>query len=276
MDSKKLNIGLVVLAVLVLVVTIWGPEMLSEYKDKASLNRIEVEPIEEENEGYRYTLSNNEKLYVLSKCLNSQKIPESEFSAMTRVETVETEYEEFTGSYAFVINHRGPSEKEITGEEIFDVCNEQMKELKELGIIPETVKEVNSSAYSAVLYSAIDVLEPRNNLTVWKVCLSTSQQNADKTNRLLDAYIDAESGKMYEFYVRTKETWNDIDPDVIMDEWSSYIGLENQSDYEEVNPLLENTPYFKKYRFPGINEMNTVVTVGFYDGINELFLKISK
>lgn len=276
MDSRKLNIGLVILAVLILAVAIWGPEMLSEYKDKSSMNRIEVETIEEENEGYRYSMSNNEKLYILAKCLNSQELPESELSAMTKVDALETEYEELTGSYAFVVNHRGPSEREITEQEIFDVCNKQLEELKELGILPETVKEVNSVAYSAVLYSAIDVLEPRNNLSVWKVSLSTSQQNADKSNRLLDAYIDADTGKIYEFYVRTKQTWSDINPDEIMDKWSTYMGLENRTEYEDAYPLLENTPYFKKYRFAGMDDMNTVVTVGFYDGINELFLKISK
>lgn len=276
MNKRKYNIGLVLLALLVFAVAVWGPEKMAQYKDKSTLNQVESEPVKEESAGYRYTMSNNEKLYILAKCLNSQRIPESEYSAMTKVDTVGTEYEELTGTYAFVVNHREPSEKEITNQEIFAVCNEQLATLKELGILPDTVKEVNASAYSAVLYSAIDVLEPRNNLSVWKVSLSTSQQNADKSNRLLDAYIDAESGKIYEFYVRTQQTWEEIVPDELMDQWSSYMGLENRTTYEDINPLMENTPYFVKYRFPGIDEQNTVVTLGFYEGINELFLKIGK
>lgn len=275
MNKRIYNIGLVLLAILVFTVAVWGPEMMAQYKDKATLNQVEIELLEEENAGYRYTMSNNEKLYILAKCLNSQAVTESELSAMTRVENEEG-YEELTGTYAFVVNHRGPSEKEITNQEIFDICNEQLDVLKELGILPDTVKEVKASSYSAVLYSAIDVLEPRNNLSVWKVSLSTSQQNADKSNRLLDAYIDADTGKIYEFYVRTKKTWEDIEPDALMEKWSTYMGLENMTTYEDANPLMENTPYFQKYRFPGIEEQNTVVTVGFYEGINELFLKISK
>lgn len=275
MGRKKFNIGLVLLAAFVFGASIWGPQRLAKYQDKASLYRIEAEAIEGANEGYRYTMSNNEKLYILARCLNSQTLPESELSAMTRVET-ESGYEELTGTYAFVINHRGPSDKEITNQEIFDICNEQLQTLKEVGILPDTVKDVKASAYSAVLYSAIDVLEPRNNLSVWKVSLSTSQQNADKTNRLLDAYIDADTGKIYEFYVRTGQSWDEISPDEIMENWSTYMGLENRTEYEDANPLMENTPYFKKYRFSGIEEQNTVVTVGFYEGINELFLKISK
>lgn len=276
MSNRKLNIGFVCLAIAVLAIAVWGPELMAEYNDRFSMNRIAAETIEGENEGYRYTMSNNEKLYILAKCLNSQEITESELSAMTKVETTDAEYDEVAGTYAFVVNHQGPSEKEIDEQEIFDICNQQIASLKEMGILPDTVKEVQSSSYSAVLYSAIDVLEPRNNLSVWKVSLSTSQQNADKSNRLLDAYIDADSGKIYEFYVRTKQTWNDIDPDEIIEKWSSYMGLENRTEYEDANPLLENTPYFKKYRFAGIDEQNTVVTVGFYEGINELFLKISK
>ena len=42
------------------------------------------------------------------------------------------------------------------------------------------------------------------------------------------------------------------------------------------NPLGETTPYFRKYSFEGMEEGSTVVTVGFYEDINELFLKISK
>ena len=276
MGRRKFNIGLILLASLVFAVAVWGPEMMSRYNDKTSLNRIEVETIEAENEGYRYTMSNNEKLYILAKCLNSQEMPESELNAMTKVETVETDYEELTGSYAFVVNHQGPSEKEITNQEIFDICNQQLDALKEMGIIPDNIKEVRATSYSAVLYSAIDVLEPRNNLSVWKVSLSTSQQNANKSNRLLDAYIDADTGKLYEFYVRTEQSWEDISTDDIIDKWSEYMGLENWTEYGDANPLLENTPYYKKYRFAGMNEQNAVVTVGFYEGINELFLKISK
>ncbi len=277
MRKILLNIFILCIALLILIAVIWGPEKLAAYKDKAALNQITVETVEEEQEGYRYTMSSNEKLYILSKCLNNQVLPESELSAMTRVDEEGVEYEELTGTYAFVVNHRGPSEKEITDKEIYEICNKEIEHLKELQILPDTVKEVKASSYSAVLYSAIDVLEPRNNLSVWKVSLSTSQQNADKSNRLLDAYIDADTGKIYEFYVRTEiDAWDAIKPDEIINQWSAYMGLSGMEEYEDVNPLLETTPYYKKYKFPGVVGENTIVTVGFYEGINELFLKITK
>ncbi len=275
---RKIVINIVVLlfALVVLGAAIWGPEYLAKYKDKEVLNAITVEAVEEGSEGYRYTMSSNEKLYILSKCLNNQILPESELSSKTRLENGGVEYEELRGTYAFVVNYQGPSEKEITNEEIYEICNREMDALKELGILPDTVKEVKASSYSAVLYSAIDVLEPRNNLSVWKVSLSTSQQNADKSNRLLDAYIDADTGKIYEFYVRTQAAWEEIEPDTMISKWGEYMGLSGLEEYEDNNPLLENTPYFQKYRFAGIDEQGTVVTIGFYEGINELYLKITK
>ena len=127
------------------------------------------------------------------------------------------------------------------------------------------------------MYSAIDIPEPRNNVLVWKISLKSGKQNADRENRLLDAYIDADTGKVYEFYVRTQiTTWEDIDADEMIAAWAEYMGLDEPKEYEGANPLSETTPYFRKYTFSGMEEGNTVVTVGFYEGINELFLKISK
>lgn len=276
MKKNRFNMAILLLALFILMLAVWGPERLAQYKDGKTLNQVNIEPVENPSEGYRYTLNNNEKMYILAKCLDNQVIPESEMSSLTKVDTKEVLYEELTGTYAFVVNHQGPSDKEIQENEIFERCNAALDELKELGVMPKTVKAVASNSYDAVLYSAIDVLEPRNNLSVWKVSLSTKHQNADKTNRLLDAYIDASSGKIYEFYVRTHWEWSDVDCDACVEKWGEYLGLTGQEIYEDANPLLETTPYYQKYKFPGMDEGNTVVTVGFYEGIGELFLKISR
>lgn len=276
MKKNRFNIAIIILAILVLVIAVWGPEKLAQYKDGKNLNQVSVEPVENPSEGYRYTLSTNEKMYILAKCLDNQVIPGSEMSSMTKVDSNEALYGELTGTYAFVVNYQGPSDKEIQENEVFERCNAALDQLKELGVMPETVKTVDSGSYDAVLYSAIDVLEPRNNLSVWKVSLSTKHQNADKTNRLLDAYIDASSGKIYEFYVRTQWEWSDVDCDACVEKWGEYLGLKDQEDYEDANPLLETTPYYQKYKFPGMDQGSTVVTVGFYEGIGEVFLKISR
>ncbi len=275
MRNKKGYLLLIVITVIVLCTAIWGPERLAKYRDKSTLNQIKADAVEDNGEGYRYSLNSNEKLYILSKCLTNQVLPESDASAMTKVKE-DVDYESLTGNYAFVINHQGPSEREITDEQIYERCNTELTSLQELGLLPDTVHSVSADTHSAVLYSAIDVLEPRNNLSVWKISLKTGQQNANRKGCLLDAYIDADTGKIYEFYVRTESTWETIDADVMAKQWGTYLGLTGQEVYEEDNPLLETTPDYRKYRFPGLNGGNTVVTIGFYEGINELFLKISR
>ncbi|MDE7016852.1 MAG: hypothetical protein K2P65_04630 [Lachnospiraceae bacterium] len=257
-----------------MILSIWGPEALARYQDKGTLNEIHASTVEDAGEGYSYKLNANEKLYILSRCLDSQAMPESEQNAMLHSGDAAS-YQEWEGSYAFVANYRSPSGKEITDEQIYETCNKAIDVLKETGILPESVKEVAPASYDAILYSAIDILEPRNNIAVWKLSLSNSQKNANKENRLIDAYIGAEDGKLYEFYVRTPLLWEDIDADYVIEEWSSYMGLGAPQPYESDNPLLETTPFFKKYVFSGMGEERTIVTVGFYEGINELFLKIS-
>lgn len=276
MKNKVYYLAVPLLAALAMFISIWGPEALAEYKDKEILDSPHTENVENAGEGYRYQMNSNEKLYILSCCLSSQTFPESEMSAMTREADAEVDYQELEGSYAFVVNRRGPSGREITDEQIYVTCNDGIKLLKEKGILPEQVREVNASSYDVTLYSAIDVLEPRNNVAVWKMSLSNSQKNADKTNRLMDAYIDADDGKIYEFYVRTPLLWEEIDADALVAEWAAYMGLGEPSPYESDNPLLETTPYFRKYVFAGMGNGQTVVTLGFYEGINELFLKISR
>lgn len=274
MKKSSLNRALVVLTVVVVILSIWGPEVLAVYKERSILNQVQSGEEETGGEGYRYQLSSNEKLYILSQCLNSRTLPETELSAQTKAE--ETSYQGLTGTYAFVVNRKGPSGREITDEEIYETTNEGISVLKELGILPDSIREVQAGDYEATLYSAIDVPEPRNNVAVWKVSLIDSLQNTNKENRLIDAYIDADDGKIYEFYVRTQMDWEDVDADALMEAWSSYMGLGTPEAYETDNPLLETTPYYRKYVFSGMGDERTIVTVGLYDGIDELFLKISK
>lgn len=276
MRIKKISILLLPLAVIIAAAAVWGPEALANYHDGNVLNRIHVREAETGTEGYRYSMSNIDRVYILSKCLNNQILPESDQNAMTSVDSVNLDYQELTSTYAFVVNRKDSTGQEINGAVGLELCSQGIQELKELGILPQEIQALSANSYSAVMYSAIDVPEPRNNVLVWKISFTSQKQNANKENRLLDAYVDADTGKVYEFYVRTNLEWKDIDPDEIVSVWSEYMGLGEPQEYEATNPLSETTPYFKKYSFPGMGEGSTVVTVGFYEGINELFLKISR
>ena len=277
MERKKISLLLVPLAAVIAGLAIWGPEALARYRDNSILNQIKTQETDTGAEGYRFSLSGNEKIYILSKCLNNQIQPESDQNAMTRTDSVDLDYQELTGTYAMVVNRKDSTGQTIPESTGIDLCNQGLRSLKELGILPESVQELSESSYSAVMYSAIDVPEPRNNVLVWKIEMNAGKQNANKENHLLDAYVDADTGKVYEFYARTEiSRWEDIDPDGIVNTWAEYVGLSEPEEYQGTNPLSESTPYFKKYTFSGIEEGTTTVTVGFFEGINELFLKVSR
>ncbi len=262
------------LAAVIVGLAVWGPEALAKYRDKGILNQIKAQETQTGTEGYRYSLGSNEKVYILSKCLNNQILPESEQNAMTRNKP---DYDNLTGIYAFVANRRDAAGQDVEESAGIELANRGIRELKERGILPEGIQELAESAYSAVLYSAIDVPDPQNNVLVWKINLDTSLQNANKENRLLDAYVDADTGRIYEFYVRTGiDAWNLVDADGIIAAWAEYMELGEPQEYENTNPLAENTPYFKKYTFSGMDKEDVVATVGYYEGINELYLKISR
>ncbi|MCI8311974.1 MAG: hypothetical protein HFI12_07155 [Lachnospiraceae bacterium] len=273
--GRKRSVQLAVLLAVVVCFSAMGPERIARYKDRSLLNEITVEEKEDSSNGYRYQMNSNERLYLLSECLSHQLLPESEQSAKIRENSSGLDYEDFAGTYAFVMNRQGPSEREITDAQIYEICNRELEELKRLGILPEDVKEVDTLSYSAVLYSAIDVLEPQNNMPVWRVSLSTKQQNTNKANRLIDLYLDAQTGKVYSFYARTEKSWEELEPENIIKQWESYLGLTGKEEYLSDNPLLETTSNYKKYRFPGMDEGTTIVTIGFYEGIHELFIKVT-
>ena len=272
---KNYIIGFVV-AVVVILAALWGPEWIADRWDAKLLNSIKTEEAESA-EGYRYRMSSNQKLYLLGRCLSSQQLPESELRSLTRVDNDTERYGEMTGSYAFVENRQQPAEGQIQKETVFEACNREIGVLKERGSLPQNVREVSEDSYEAVICSAIDVLEPRNNLSVWKISLSTDVQNADKSNRFLDNYMDADTGKIYEFYVRTGQEWEDIDPEAMITEYAEYLELTGLQNYEDPNPLLETTPYFEKFTFPGEEDGSSMtVTIGYYEGIRELFVKVGK
>lgn len=275
LDHTLIKILLVFGVVLVLFLSLFLPERLALHLDKNILNQINQEPLVDTAEGYYYALSANDKLYILSSSLNNMILPETELSEKTNTGTGEL-YGDLKGTYALVANYQETKESEIQSHEVIERINSELSALKEMGIISKSVKEITASAYSSQVYSAIDLKEPGNNLTVWKISLSSSQVNADKSKRVLDVYMDAETGKIYEFYVRIDKGWDELNPEEIMMKWSEYLGLEDVEKYENDNPLLETTPYYIKYQVPGMDGNYTIVTIGFYEGINELFLKISK
>lgn len=276
MGKRIISLFFLALVLLTTGLSVWGPEAFSRWKDRSLLGRIHRQEVELSGEGYRYELSAAEKLYVLSRALESRNFPENgQYGAWS----TGAQYQESGENYALIINHKGleeASEDAPSREEVCETCNEGLRALKSVGLLPESVAEVEPELYEAVLYSAIDVREPRNYVTVWKLSLADDIRGIRKENRPMDLYLDADDGKIYEFYVRTQWEWEEIDPDIIVRSWCSYLGLPEPLRLEDDNPLSESTPFFRKYTVAGEGEEQTVVTVGFYEGIREFFIKISR
>ncbi len=190
---KSCSLGFTV-AVVVILAALWGPEWIAARRDERLLNSITTEA---SGRSGRISLPHEQQSEAVSfgRCLSSQTLPESELRFLTRVDNEAGNYGEMTGTYAFVENRQQPGEGQIQEEAVYEACNREIQTLKEQGILPGEVKEVSEDSYEAVICSAIDVLEPRNNLSVWKISMSTDVRNADKSNRFLDIYLDADTGK---------------------------------------------------------------------------------
>lgn len=272
MRRGLLNLFFLVSVIFTVIVSIWGPEALSRHRDRGLLGKAHLVQVEMEGEGYRYKPGRGEKLFILSRALKNQEYLESSPDTEGR----EDYYRELEGNYAFVPNHQETWGNELTGEEIYDICNQQLDHLKEAKILPDSVREIDPKLYEAVLYSAIDVREPTNHVLVWRVGLSDTLRGVSKENRLIEAYVDADDGKIYGFYARTRTEWEEMDPDGMIRGWCGYLGLPEPEEYEELNPLTEATPFFRKYAVSGEEGEETIVTVGFYEGIREIFIRITR
>ena len=73
---RFLSPALLALTVLVVILSVWGPEALAAYTDKGILNQIHTREEETGGEGYRYQLSSPglRTLFRLRQCLGVQAL----------------------------------------------------------------------------------------------------------------------------------------------------------------------------------------------------------
>lgn len=257
----------------VIVLSILGPSIISIYNDTTLLENVIMEPLDNSTVGYRYSLNANERLFILSAALESQNLPQSSYALSAKGLNSNTNLQNPEASYAFVKNYRGPSHNELTLDDILNTCSKELAALCDLNIIPAFDYKI-MEGNEIVLYSALDILEPQKKVSIWQMNFVPNRQS-NLENTLLDACIDAETGKLYEFSIRIQKDWEDLNPDEMMEAWCSYLNLGNFENYEPKNPPMESTPYYKKYMIEGMGTEKIMVTIGFYKGINELFFKVN-
>ena len=154
----------------------------------------------------------------------------------------------------------------------FTAIAAELKLLAEKGIIPQIDFYPNSVDYEVALFSAIDILEPSKNVTVWQL----NSNGAITRNGLVDCIMDAQTQKIFSISIRSDRNWTQYDEGKIIQLWAEYLGTSTPESYEFTNQSVENATYYKQYALNGIDGEKTVITVGYYEGIREFFIKITK
>jgi len=264
-NFKYFTAGLSVL--LTIVTAAFLPAFLSRYYDGTESGII-IEEKDTAFEGFKYNLSVNEKLYVLSNALNNRILPQSDYFSAIRLP--DNSYYSQTPSYSFQSVYNENDFNDETQTAALKALDSELQTLAEKGIIP-TFDFNSDSDYDIGLFAAIDVLEPRKNVTVWQI----GSSNVIISHGFIDCLMDAQTHKIYSIAFRHENSWEQYDVDEIARLWAEYLGANSPEPYEPGSPLAEDSTHHKKFSVTGIEGDKTVITLGYYDGINEFFIKVS-
>lgn len=259
--------GLVVCAIIAVMVL--GPAAAAQQLDNAVLGNVILEEKDDAMGGYIYHLNADEKLYVLSNALNNRKLPQSDHFASIRPPNSLSNMQ--TQSYAFQPVYRDSEYNDTTKENALDALKSELDALSEKGILPAFAFEPGDD-YELGLFTAIDVLEPKKNVTVWQI----SYHGTIIRDGLVDCVMDAQTHKLYSISLRNPQSWQQYDADAVIELWAEYLGASTPEPYVPDSPLTEDATHYQKYAISGMEGDKTIVTIGFYDGIREFFIKISR
>lgn len=267
----KYGVATILVAALILL-SIFLPAKLSQVSDRSLLDVIKTEEGNNSPESFRYSLTTPERLYILSMALGNRDILQSDYAASLREKAIRTNRKDTVVSYAYVENVRGLAPEEMNGVSAQEVCNSGLGVIVKEGLGIDDFRITNSCRQT--LYSAVDILEPQKNVSVWHLEYSAAVPPAGEPFALMEAYVDAETGKIYGFAFRG-EPLVDFDADQLARAWLKQLEITDLGDITENNPLTETATQYKKFATEGMNLEKTVFTVGFYEGINEVFIKIT-
>lgn len=246
---------------------VFAPEQISRSFDKGVIDAIVLEE-KDSIEGYQYALSPDERLYVLSNALKNRILPQSEYFAAARdIGLSDLRIQ----SYAFQTVYKESEYNERTRADAINAMEKEYAAYVGLGLFPALEFDLSAGSFDAALYMAIDVLEPKKNVSVWQI----------KDNRVLireglvECVMDAQTKKFYTLSLRSSLLWDEYAPDEAILAWAERLGLSSPTPYEESSALLEDAAYYNKYTVSGMDGEGTIVTLGFYTGINEFFIRIN-
>lgn len=264
--------AVMILVAAVILLSIFLPTKLSQVFDRSLLDIVQKEEGNNSPESFRYSLTTPERLYILSMALDNRNILQSDYAASLREKAIRTNREDTAASYAYVENVRGLAQSEMDGASAMRICNSELAAIVKEGLGIDDFQVMNSCRQT--LYSAVDILEPQKNVSVWHIEYDTNLPPAGSTFALMEAYVDAETGKIYGFALRAEQL-ADFDADKLAKAWMAQLEITDLGDITENNPLIEAATQYKKFATEGMAFEKTVFTVGFYEGVNEVFVRIT-
>ena len=260
--------GLIVCGIITM--TVLMPAVIARHYDNAMLGAITVEKKDADVAGYKYNLSTDEKLYVLSNALNNRVLPQSDYFAAIHWQDSISDIQ--TQSYAFQPVYKDSEYNSQTCADALKALQTELQLLNKQGILPALDFDPHSNKYETNLFSAIDILEPKENVKVWQISFS----GPIIRDGLVDCIMDAETHKLYSVSIRAAKTWKQYDADKVAQLWAAYLGSSAPKPYTPDSPLIEDATDYKKYAINGVGSDKTIVTIGYYEGVHEFFIKIAK
>ncbi len=275
------QIAALLLVITVILLSIFLPAELARVYDHSILDTVQKENGDNSPESFRYSLTSPQRLYVLSMALNNHNILQSDYAASLREKAIRTNRNDTVASFAYVENGYGLLKNELDAEKAMEICTSELSFILKDGLGMDDFEmdrfEIKNPCRQT-LYSAVDMLEPQKSVSVWQIEYDSVLPPDASPFSLIEAHVDAETGKLYSFSFRTDtliKTLTDFDADKLAKAWLSRLNITAFSDITENSPLAETAKQYKKFATEGMNTEKTVFTVGFYEGINEVFVRIT-
>ena len=265
----------------VIALSILMPAKLARYYDNSMLGVVYKESTAISPESFQYSsLSERERLYIVSMALGNRNILQSDYVASIREKATRSDRDDTVMTFAYIENTRGPSTDELDAIQATEACKTELTEI--IRACPDLkenidVTELNLNPCSEQLYSAVYMLDPQKNVPVWQIEYSSAIPPTVNDNlpfALMEAYVDAETGKLYGFAFRLNQAdAENFEPDALAKAWLDRLGITSFEDITDDNPFTEDASLYNKFATDGMDSAKTVFTVGFYEGVNEVFVK---
>jgi hypothetical protein len=274
-------VAALLLVIVVIAFSIFMPATLARYYDNSMFGVVYKDSTVISPESFQYsTLSERERLNIVSMALGNRNIMQSDYAASIREKATRSGRDDTVMTFAYVENTRGPSADELNAEQAIEACKVELTEIIRSCFDLNAnfdVTELNLNPCSEKLYSAVYMLEPQKNVPVWQIEYSSAIPptfNDRLPFVLMEAYVDAETGKLYGFAFRLEQAdTEDFEPDALAKAWLDRLSIASFEDITDDKLFTENASLYKKFAIDGMDSAKTVFTVGFYEGVNEFFVR---